>query len=326
VALDQFTSKRVQEPLNTVDAVAREVSDTKKKGGFAAINIMAKLVGTYEESVEGAVKGGANMIAVGAGLPTNLPHLVEKFYGSKNHNIAIVPIVSSAQVLDLIIHRYWQPGGYMPDAIVLEGPKAGGHIGFSYKMINKSGDNFLKEYDLLDVLLPQVLEILHKGNYDIPVFVAGGIRNKDDIAKALNIGATGVQIGTPFVVAYESGASEDFKNLIIESRDEDVRLGNEEWGSPASYPFRYNVKSPLVKESSKGKHFCICRGLIHATNDIELTNNKATGCPEGYVKPLHGACPAAGNIINQPLYTMGSDINSITKKAYAADIIKELIE
>jgi NAD(P)H-dependent flavin oxidoreductase YrpB (nitropropane dioxygenase family) len=326
VALNQFTSKRTEERLSTVDATAREVSDTRKAGGFAAINIMAKLVGSYEESIEGAVKGGANMIVVGAGLPANLPHLVEKFYGSKNHNIGIVPIVSSAQVLDIIIHRYWQPSGYMPDAIVLEGPKAGGHIGWSYKMINRSGENFLKKYDLLDVLLPEVLELLNKGGYDIPVFVAGGIRNRKDINIALKAGASGVQIGTPFVVAYESGASEDFKRTIIESNDNDVRLGNEAWGSPASYPFRYNINSPLATEVSNGSSFCICRGLISATNNPELTNNDSKGCPEGYVKPLHGACPAAGNIINKPLYTMGTDINSITKKAYAADIIGELVE
>ena len=192
----------------------------QKGGGFAAINIMAKLVGSYEQSIEGAVKGGANMIVVGAGLPSTLPHLVEKFYGSKNHNIGIVPIVSSAQVLDIIIHRYWQPDGYMPDAIVLEGPKAGGHIGWSYKTVNRAGKDFLKKYDLLDVLLPEVLELLHKGGYNIPVFVAGGIRNRKDIDIALKAGATGVQIGTPFVVAYESGASEDFKRTVIESRDE----------------------------------------------------------------------------------------------------------
>ena len=214
----------------------------------------------------------------------------------------------------------------MPDAIILEGPKAGGHIGFSYKTIKKSGENFLKDYDLLDVLLPEVMKFLQKYGYNIPVFVAGGIRTKEHIAKARSIGATGVQIASQLIVVHESGASEEFKDVVIESSDEDVVLGTEEWGSPAQYSFRYSKKSPLVKEMSQSNFFCICRSLICATPYEYLTNDKAIGCPEGYVKPLHSACPAAGNIIDKALYTMGSEVNSITKRRYAAEIIRDLTE
>ncbi len=332
VGLNLFTSKRVNEKLNTIDAVAREVSDTKKLCGFAAVNIMAKLVQTYEDSIEGAVKGGANMIVVGAGLPADLPHLVEKFHEkyheTKKHNIGVVPIVSSAQVLEIIMHRYWKSNtkdGYKPDMIILEGPKAGGHIGFSYKAIEKSGKNFLKDYDLFDVLLPEVLDFLNKNGYHIPVFVAGGIRTSYDVAKALKLGARGIQFASPLIVSNESGASESFKQATIDSTNEDVMLGTKEWGSPAGYPFRYTKKSPLTQEFSNSKYFGICRALICATPHPELTNNLCEACPEGYIKSLEGICPAMGNEINKALYTMGTEVNSITKKAPASEIIRELI-
>ena len=332
VGLNLFTSKRVNEKLNTIDAVAREVSDTKKLCGFAAVNIMAKLVTTYEDSIEGAVKGGANMIVVGAGLPTHLPQLVEKFhekyYGTKKHNIGIVPIVSSAQVLELIMHRYWKSNtkeGYKPDMIILEGPKAGGHIGWSYKAIEKSGENFLKEYDLFDVLLTEVLNFLNKNNYNIPVIVAGGIRNNYDVLKALKLGAKGVQFASPLIVADESGASEEFKQATIDSKNEDILLGTRKWGSAAGYPFKHSRKSPLIYELSDSEYFCICRALICATPHSELTNNLCETCPEGYIRSSEGICPAMGNIINKALYTMGSEVNSITKRAPAAEIIRELI-
>ena len=320
VALDQFTSARVGEKLNQVEAVVREVSDTKKAGGFAAINVMVKLVGSYRQSIEGAVKGGANMIVSGAGLPTNLPELVEQFAGTKNHNIALVPIVSSADVLDILINRYWMKQGHLPDAVVLEGPKAGGHIGFSYKTIKRSGANFLNDYDLFDVLLDPVLEVASR--YSIPVFVAGGIRTHENIEYALRRGAAGVQIGSPFVATPESGASDHFKQVLIDSHNEDVLLGDETWGSPALYPFRYLRGSPLFSKKL-GKYFCICSALFSSTTTA--IPQKEGVCPEEYVKPLKGNCPARGNVLYNGLYTSGTEINTITRIRPAADIIRELV-
>jgi nitronate monooxygenase len=166
-----------------------------------------------------------------------------------------------------------------------------------------------------------VLELAHMhGN--IPVFVAGGIRTHDDILYALSRGAAGVQIGTPFVVTYESGASDHFKQTLINSKNEDVMLGDQSWGSPAGYPFRYLRGSPLVYEKSEGNYFCICSGLFSSTNtEIAM---KEGDCPERYVRPLCGACLAQGNVIYKGLYTSGTEINTITRIRHAADIIKEL--
>jgi len=329
VALDQFTSARVGEKLNQMEAAAREVADTKKACGFAAINIMVKLVRDYEASVEGAVKGGANMIISGAGLPIELPTLVEKFAGTKDHHIALVPIVSSARALRIIIERYWMNANHLPDAVVLAGPKCGGHLGFSYREIEASGENFLKDYDLFDVLLTPVLKLVKKyetKEHKIPVFVAGGIRTHEDVIHAIKQGATGVQVGTPFAASYESGACNDFKNTIIRSSNADVMLGSREWGSPTGYPFRYLRGSPLAQlgKNAENNYFCICSALLSSTKtDIPSRNGD---CPWGYVKPLDKLCPANGkeNVIPNRLYTSGTEIDGIKEIRHAADIVNEL--
>ena len=318
--LDQLTSTRVGVQLNQCDAVARETSDTKKACGYAGINIMVKLESSYEASVEGAVKGGANMIISGAGFPLALPGLVAKFAGTKEHNIALVPIVSSDKTLQ-IITEHWLEGGFAPpSAVVIAGPKSAGHLGFNYRKIAQAGENFLKEYDLFDVLLPQVREYASK--FNIPCFVSGGIRTRADIDRALSLGATGVHIGTPFVATFESGASDDFKQKLIASNNKDVLIGSPEWGSPAGYPFRYLRDSPLAQDKH-GKHFCICCALGNSIK--EPLSVKPGDCPERYVKPLKGNCPAQGNVIRKGLYTVSAEIDSITKIRHASEIIEELV-
>jgi nitronate monooxygenase len=325
VALDQYTSARVGERLNLVDAVCREIIDTKDVGGFAAINIMVKLIGTYKDSIEGAVKGGANMIISGAGLPAYLPNIVKEFankhMGTEKHNIALVPIVSSAEALIVLLERYWLKQEYIPDAIVLEGPKAGGHLGFSYKAVKAAGKDFLAAYDLFDVLLDPVLEIAQK--YNIPVFVAGGIRTRAEIDYAISRGATGVQIATPFVPTYESGASEEFKQMILRSSNAEVMLSDENWGSPALYPFRYLKGSPLAQKK-KGKSFCICAALVSSTDPAMQA--KEGPCPEHYVLPSNGKCPAFGNVLYEGLYTSGTEIDSLIEMRSAADVIHDLVQ
>jgi nitronate monooxygenase len=324
VALDQYVSLRVGKTLNQKEAVAREIIDTKNAGGFCAINVMVKLVGTYEDTIEGAVRGGANMIISGAGLPTNLPMLVEQFAGTPDHHIALAPMVSSVEALNILLNRYWlKPGkpGYIPDAIILEGPKAGGHLGFSYKAVKASGENFLRDYDLFDVLLDPVLEVAQ--NYSIPVFVAGGIRTRADIDYALSRGAAGVQIGTPFVPTYESGASREFKEMILKSSNADVMMGDEQWGSSVGYPFRYLKDSPLAQKKS-GKYFCICAALLSSTDPAILLKNGP--CPENYVQPSKGLCNAFDNVIYDGLYTTGTEIDSLTAMKHAADVVRELVE
>ena len=120
-ALDRLVSKRTGKKHTTYEAVYEEISQAKAKGGVSGINIMVALIKTYEDSVKGAIDAGADVIISGAGLPLSLPVI------QKPGDTALIPIVSSARALELMCKK-WERLGYRPDAVVLEGPLAGGII------------------------------------------------------------------------------------------------------------------------------------------------------------------------------------------------------
>ena len=153
VSLDRLVAKRIKvDKLDYIEATAREVTDTKQNGGVAAINIMVALPLFYEKAVQGAVEGGIDMIISGAGLPTTLPSSV-KSYAGKNHDINLVPIISSARAFKILC-KQWGKRNYRPDAVILEGPKAGGHLGWNYNQMNeyKNEKEFLEDNELYKLL------------------------------------------------------------------------------------------------------------------------------------------------------------------------------
>ena len=131
-ALDSVVSFRLKEKFHTRTACAREVSDAKKisEGRPVGMNIMVATVNDYENSVLGSMDGGVDVIISGAGLPTKLPAIVNTH--PRGHEVALVPIVSSARALNIIIKK-WEKYHRLPDAVVVEGPLAGGHIGWTKK-------------------------------------------------------------------------------------------------------------------------------------------------------------------------------------------------
>ena len=274
--IDRLVSKRTNKKVSTYEAVYEEVSLAKVKGGFIGINIMAALVRDYNDSVKGALDAGANMIISGAGLPLNLPGI------QPPKDTALVPIVSSARALDIICKK-WEKLGYRPDAVVLEGPLAGGHLGFRIDQVDL-------ETNRLENLLPSVKEHAMKCG-DFPVIVAGGIYSHEDIVSFMNKGADGVQMGTRFLVTEESSATDAYKQAVIKATEEDIIVAHRP-GSPCGLPFRIIKQSPMYVSSLKrlrppkcdkgyvllkdgeGKftvcpakesnenHFCICNGLL----------------------------------------------------------------
>ena len=127
--LDRLVSKRTGKKVNTYEAVYEEVSLSKIKGGFTGINIMGALARDFNDSVKGALDAGADAIISGAGLPLNLPAI------QPPKDTALIPIVSSARALEIICKK-WEKLGYRPDAVVLEGPLAGGHLGFRIDQVD----------------------------------------------------------------------------------------------------------------------------------------------------------------------------------------------
>ena len=191
------------------------------------VNIMYA-ANDYARVVKDACEAGINIIVSGAGLPTNLPEFTQNF-----KEVALVPIISSAKALKIICKRWLQRYDRLPDAVVLEGPLSGGHQGFTYEQCLDP------EFSLVN-LIPQVkAEIKEWG--DFPLIAAGGIWDKNDIEKAISLGADGVQMGTRFIGTHECDADIGFKEVILAAEEKDIELIK----SPVGYPAR-GIRTNLI--------------------------------------------------------------------------------
>jgi nitronate monooxygenase len=310
--LDRLVSKRTGKKHNSYEAAYEEISLAKQNGGFAGINIMCALARDYNDSVKGALDAGADVIISGAGLPLSLPAVQDP------KDTALIPIVSSARALEIICKK-WEKLGYRPDAVVLEGPLAGGHLGFKMDQIDIDANR-------LENLFPPVKDMAEKYG-DFPVIVAGGIYSHEDIAAFMKAGADGVQMGTRFLATEESSASSDYKHAVLTASDDDIIVAYDP-GSPCGLPFRIIRQSPMyvsalskkrkpkcdkgyvllkdregkfslcpAKESNE-HHFCICNGLLSSANFN----------PES----------------EEPLYTVGTNANRVDKILSVKNLMDEL--
>jgi NAD(P)H-dependent flavin oxidoreductase YrpB (nitropropane dioxygenase family) len=213
---------------------ARELSK-----GILGVNIMVAL-SNFADLVKTAIDEGIDVIFSGAGLPLNLP---EFLHGSKKTKL--VPIVSSARAAGIIAKKWSDRYNRPPDALVVEGPLAGGHLGFKEEMIGNP------EYSL-EKLVPEVIEAIkpYEQRYEkpVPVIAAGGIYTGEDIYRIFQLGASGVQMATRFVTTHECDASEKFKQTYINSRKEDIMIIK----SPVGMPGRA-IKNAFLDEVSQGK-------------------------------------------------------------------------
>ncbi len=258
--IDRLVSKRNGKKTNTYDAVYEEVSLSKVKGGFSGINIMVALGRDFIDSVKGALDAGADAIISGAGLPLNLPAI------QPPKDTALIPIVSSARALDIICKK-WEKLGYRPDAVVLEGPLAGGHLGFRIDQVDLDSNK-------LENLLPPVKDMAIKFG-DMPVIVAGGIYTHADIVKFMDMGADGVQMGTRFLATEESSATEEYKQAVVLAKEEDIVVAHRP-GSPCGLPFRVIKQSPMYVSSLAGKRTPKCDKGYVLMKDAE---GNYTVCP-----------------------------------------------
>ncbi len=295
-ALDRLVSKRNDSRLNSYEAAYEEVSRAKSAGGFAGINIMCALVRDYEDSVRGALDAGADAIISGAGLPLALPSI------QAPKDTALIPIVSSARALELICKK-WEKAGYRPDAIVLEGPLAGGHLGFKPDQIDL-------ESNVLENLLPPVKEMAMKYG-DFPVIVAGGIYTHQDIMRFLSMGADGIQMGTRFLATEESSASAAYKEAVLNAKEEDVFVAYRP-GSPCGLPFRVIKQSPMFVSALARLRTPKCDKGYVLLKDGE---GKFTRCPakednENFFCICNGLLSSAGYNPEkeEALYTVGSNV------------------
>ena len=196
------------------EALEREVRKAKSMtDGHIAVNFMGVL-SNVDDLILASVREGIKIIVYGAGLPAKLPALVE------DDSVNLVPIVSSARVAEFILRSWDKRFNRTVDAFILEGPLAGGHLGFSEDQLHQ-----LEKYSL-DNLLPEILETVkaYEDRYGrkIPIIAAGGIYNGKDIARMLSLGASGVQMATRFVCTSECGVSQEFKQAYLDVKEEDI--------------------------------------------------------------------------------------------------------
>lgn len=187
----------------------------EKTQGMIGVNIMVAL-SNFADMARTAIAEKVDVIFSGAGLPLDLPS-----YQTPDSKTKLVPIVSSARAAKIICEKWYNNYNYLPDAIVVEGPKAGGHLGFKKEQIDDESYS-------LEQILPEVIKtvISYKEIKTIPIIAAGGISSGGDIYRFIEMGASAVQMGTIFVTTDECDASEAFKQVYLTAQEDDLRIIN----------------------------------------------------------------------------------------------------
>ena len=268
-------------------------------GGIVGFNIMVALK-DYDEHVKAAVDAGADLIVSGAGLPIELPGLVE---GSSTK---IAPIVSTEKSAKVIL-KYWDKKfSRTADLVVIEGPKAGGHLGFDREQLEtytqESYDNEIER------IMAVVRKYAQKYQVHIPVAVAGGISDKDAAEHAFALGADAVQAATRFVTTWECDADLSYKQSYLNAKKEDVILVK----SPVGMPGRA-IKNPFISHVMAGERVKPkrCLGCLKNCNPSEVPY-----CiTEALIKAAKGE-------IGEALLFCGADV----WKAEKIETVKEVID
>ncbi len=244
---------------------ARELSR-----GVIGVNIMVAL-SNYEDIARTTAKEKADFIISGAGLPLRLPEYVE---GSP---IKLIPLISSARGADLVIKTWKRRYNRLPDAVIVEGPLSGGHIG-GHSIEDLESDRLVS----LERSVLEVLDVVngYKKIYgkDIPVIAAGGIFDGKDLVRFLKLGAKGVQMGSRFVATHECTVADNYKKMYVESDEKDLVFIQSPVGMPAKV-----LRTKFIDEMLRGgtrpiscnyrclrtcdplsAPFCIAKALINA--------------------------------------------------------------
>lgn len=226
--------------------------------GVIGFNIMVAMK-HYEEYVKEVAKTGADLIISGAGIPTELPALVEGF------DIKIAPIVSTDKSAKVVL-KYWDKKYHCTaDMVVIEGPKAGGHLGFHKEQLEEFTDT------VYDAEIKAIIDTVHtyeeKYQCKIPVIVAGGIENAAQVAHAMEMGADGVQVATRFVTTQECDADIRYKEAYLNAKEEDIVIVK----SPVGMPGRA-IRNSFMERVMSGEKITpsSCRGCLRKCNPAEI--------------------------------------------------------
>lgn len=278
---------------------AKEIAQGK---GLVGVNIMVAGRG-YEEMVKACVEGGADAIISGAGLPLDLP----KYAQGKT---LLAPIVSSGKAARLVARVWEKRYQCTPDFVVVEGSEAGGHLGFKKEDLLAGACQTLE--DILEDVKKELEPFQEKFKKTIPIFVAGGIDCGKKLASFIKKGATGAQIGTPFIATYECDAAQEFKDVVINATAEDIQIVK----SPTGFPGRAVVNSFVKKTRETGNlHITNCLNCM-----IPCTPTDTPYCiSEALIQSVKG------NVDNGLIF-VGSQASKIHKMKSVQELINEYIQ
>lgn len=252
-----------------LEALAEHIKKAKaiSKGGVIGVNIM-RVSKNYDQYVKCCVDSGADVIISGAGLPMELPEML------KDTKVKFAPIVSSLRATKVLFKRWYKKFGRVSDFLVIEGPKAGGHLGFT----PEEAENLTNEaYDQEVVKIVEYVNNFEDEKCHVPIFFAGGVYDRSDIDHYLDLGCSGVQMATRFVATEECDAAEAYKEAYIAAQKEDVMIVKSPVGLPGR-ALRNNFA--IERETSRQPvekcfgcietcdpattHYCISRALMQA--------------------------------------------------------------
>lgn len=223
-----------------IRALKREIRAAKEKTkGVLGVNIMTALT-NFSDMVKTSIEEKIDIIFSGAGLPLDLPGYLKKGCHTK-----LVPIVSSGRAATILCKKWLQKFNYLPNGFVVEGPKAGGHLGFKPEQLDNPD---FKLENLVKSVIKALKPFEERLKQKIPVIAAGGIFTGADIRKFLNLGAAGVQMGTRFVATHECDADEAFKQSYVDADEADLVVIK----SPLGLPGRA-IHNSFIDEVNQGK-------------------------------------------------------------------------
>ncbi len=250
-----FDSNPIEVNLRTIGKEIR-LAREKADGGILGVNIMVATK-RYEDYVRAAVKAGIDLVVSGAGLPIKLPELI----GESKTKIA--PIVSSVKSANVILKMWDKKYKRTADLVVIEGPKAGGHLGFKREELDHIEElNYENE---IRGIMQVVKEYAAKYAKKIPVVFGGGIYEREDVEHYLDMGLDGVQVASRFVTTYECDADEKYKQAYIDAKQEDIVIVN----SPVGMPGRA-IQNHFAKESRNGAYKPVkCRQCVQTCNPAD---------------------------------------------------------
>jgi nitronate monooxygenase len=253
-------------------ALRKEIRTARlKTNGIIGVNIMMAVT-DFDDLLELSVEEGVDVVIVGAGLPLKKPKVL-----NTNTKTKFIPKVSSARAAKLIFKHWSDKYNQVPDAVIVEGPLAGGHLGFKKDIVL---DNQISLESIVKDTLKEIAIYEQKYGIEIPLIAGGGIYTGSDMFHAMEYGAKGVKMGTRFVTTHECDASDVFKQNYLSCSSDDIRLIDSPVGLPGrviNNSFVEQIQAGALKPvhclwkclktcKYKEVQFCIAEALFNAAN------------------------------------------------------------